>query len=357
MTPNHILTKNFLAVGRSYFDRIAEPSLRETQHLAKPIITTYTIAGKTVRVIAYAETMARVLSLALAHHSRSESEPDLTIHAWDSTTAGKDLVAPWDDELFDKEASSNELAKKESFFGVYVGGEESLNFYDPTTKTGYFWTHDAAQLPDWVLGAPFRTILHWFFNESDIHLIHGAVVGSGGKSVLLTAKSGSGKSTTALSCLLAGMDYLADDYVAVTADRGVAAHSLYHSAKVTREGLGFFPELRDGVWNKEFGSREKAVMFINNLFPGQVKTTADLSAILIPKITGGTTRLVPATKLGAVLAIAPTTLLQLPLAETSKVRAFKSIIDKIPCYYLELGPDIRAIPKTITSFLNDGTLG
>ena len=108
--------------------------------------------------------------------------------------------------------------------------------------------------------------------------------------------------------------------------------------------------------NRDFGDREKAVMFVSDLFPDQVQSSAGLSAILIPKITDGRTRLVAASKLEAILAIAPTTLLQLPLAETNKVTALKSIIEKIPCYYLELGPDIRNIPEVLKSFLKNGTL-
>jgi hypothetical protein len=230
--------------------------------------------------------------------------------------------------------------------------------YDPTTKTGYFWTHDALRLPGWVPSAPFRTILHWFLNESAAHLLHGAVIGSNNQSVLLTAKGGSGKSTTAISCLLAGMDYLADDYIAVTINEDglPLAHSLYQSAKITEHGMQFFPELAEKIWNTNFENREdkreKALFFLQDLFPDQIKTKSTLNAIFIPKITGGVTRIVPATKMEALLAIAPTSLLQLPLAETTKLQAFKEIISTIPCYTLELGPDVRKVPQTIYEFFS-----
>jgi len=346
--------KNFLAVERGYFDRVLYPSLVETQQIISPITKTYLIAGRRVRIHFYGETVAHIYSLALTHHPLLDnSDADLTIYAWDGTTIGRHMMAPWDESTFEKNYTPHQV----SFFGVYVGGEESLSFYDEETKTGYFWTNDASVLPDWVTGAPFRTILHWFLNESNIHLMHGAVVGTNDSSVLLTAKSGSGKSTTALSCLLSGMNYLADDYIAIEGlDKSVTAHSLYHSAKVTKHGLTLFPELHEHVWNKNFDEREKAIMFINDVFPHQTKRTANLNAVLIPKISSGPTRLVPATKIQALVAIAPTTLLQLPLAETDKIQAFKNIIEKIPCYFLELGPEIREIPDVIKSFLNNGTL-
>jgi hypothetical protein len=359
-TPEHILTHNFIPVNREYFLRICEPHLKRTQALTIPIVRTFSMAGKIIRVYFYGQSVFEIFSLALNHHPLVDQEPELTIYAWDDTTTNETPSAPWDEKNFENKHKSDT-----GFFGVYVGGEESLNFYDSENKVGYFWTHDANQLPGWVTSAPFRTIFHWFLAESNIHLMHGAVVGLNNKSILLTAKSGSGKSTTALACLLSGMDYLADDYVAITqvTDSGKIkpfAHSLYHSAKITESGLDYFPEIREKIWNTDFDTREdkreKALFFLMDYFPDQVKHTATLDALIIPKITGGVTRLVPTSKIQALLAIAPTTLLQLPLAETKKISAFKTIIEQVPCYTLELGPDVRAIPNLMKKFLKDGSL-
>lgn len=349
--PTRILAKNFLGLTRGYFERMVQPSLEVTAQTVDPVVKTYVIAGKNICIYFYGETVARVLSLALTQTQAPEGAlPDMTIHAWDSVPTQTDITPPWDDTLVQDDEKN-----LDDFFGVYVGGEESLNFYQPSTRTGYFWTDNVLRMPDWVLGAPFRTIFHWFFNDAGIHFIHGAVVGENSKSVLLTARSGSGKSTTALSCLLSGMEYIADDYVALELGGTVTAHSLYHSAKFTRHALGFFPEFEDIIFNKDFGETEKGVIFLSDVFPGQVKPNASLDAILIPRIVpGGITRIVPTTKMEAMLAIAPTTLLQLPLAETRKVSVFKEILEKMPCYFLDLGPDVRSVPEVIKQFLKNG---
>lgn len=351
--PKHILMKNFLSVSRGYFDRHVKTGLQKTQSTVEPVVKNYSLAGKILRVFLYGDPVAQSLSLAMMHHEIEYSgNPDLTIYAWDSATADTPLPAPWDEPEFKEDSADGSTLSHDSFFGVYIGGEETLNFYDPISRVGYFWTQDARQLPDWAAGAPFRTTLHWFLNESNIHLMHGAVVGHNNQSVLITAKSGSGKSTTALSCVLSGMDYLADDYVAIGLnDDHVTAISLYNSAKVTREGLGLFPELQSGVWNPNFGDNEKAILFMSQLFPDQVTRELPLSAILIPRITGGETTLVPASKIEALVAIAPTTLLQLPFAETNKISAFKEIIQRVPCYYLNLGSDVRGVAGVIKEFL------
>lgn len=346
--PSHILTSNFLALSDAYFDRNVRDSFVDVEKNVAPIALRYSIAGKHILINFYGEHVARVLSRALSHtQTKEEKLPDLTIHAWDLQSSRAPILPPWDDPHFKKD----QPAHAGDFYGVYVGGEESLNFYDSKTRTGYFWTQDVALAPDWVLGAPFRTIFHWFFNTVDIHFIHGAVVGDDSGAVLLTAKSGSGKSTTALSSVVSGMNYIGDDYVAMQLFPTPMAYSLYHSAKMTRSGLQHFPEYKENIVNKDFGENEKAVVFISEIFPEQVKTSAGVRAIMIPRICGGVTRLVKASKIEAMLAIAPTTLLQLPLAETNKMAMFKSILDKIPCYYLDLGQDVRAVPEVIREYL------
>lgn len=347
-TPGHILTKNFLAVRRSYFDRIVKPNLNIAQRKRPVTKKVYSIADKIIHVLYYGPA-ADVLSLALSHTEiASDASPDLTIHAWDSASPDADIIAPWDDPLFDK--TQGDLS--ENFFGVYVSGEESLNFYDPETQTGYFWTYNVTELSDWVIGAPLRTIFHWFLSTQQIHLIHGAVIGEKGKSVLLTARSGSGKSTTSLSCLLSGMDYLADDYVAIKVDQEAQnAYSLYNSAKITKDAVAYFPEFQQSIWNKNFNEKEKAIIFLADIFPNQVKLHASLDAVLIPRITRGKTRIVKASKMDGMIAMAPTSLLQLPMAETKKISVCKDILTVTPCYFLELGPEVRAVPEVIKSFL------
>lgn len=346
--PDHILTDNYLGLSEAYFAHTVLPAYHTAAAAAPLHRTLFHIAGRRIAIHAYGDTVHTQLTRALEHHAvLLEGEPDLTIHAWDDSTATQELTAPWDDPTFTKQPA----AASDTFFGVYVGGEESLNFYDRASRTGYFWTHDAARLPDWALGAPFRTILHWFFNDEHIHLIHGAVVGTEDRALLLTARSGSGKSTTALSALLSGMHYLGDDYVAVEPTDPVTAHSLYQSAKVTPAGLSLFPELVPHVANAGFAPHEKAVIFLNEVLPAQVRTTATLTGICIPRIGPGPTRLVEARKIDAMLAIAPTTLLQLPLAETRKLGAFKEILDRLPCFYLELGPEVRDVPQVLITHL------
>jgi len=344
---NHILTQNFLAIPKTYFDTVFYPALTKAQQAIISYQETLIIAGKNIRIISYTSTSHHAWMMALAHHPKTTNDPDLIIHALDTSSFGNIIPAPWDDPLFEISAQNFDP----EFFGIYITGEESLNFYNPQTKTGYFWVHDGSRMPDWSLGAPFRTILHWFLHAENIHFLHGAVVGNNNQGVLITAKSGSGKSTTSLACLLAGMDFVGDDYVAITTDNTVVAHNLYSSAKVTKPGLQLFPELTEQVWNTNSAETEKAVMFLYPAFSYQIHESLPLTTLLIPRIIGGETTITPANKLEALVAVAPTTLLQLPLAEIGKLKVLKEIIKKLPCYYLNLGSDVKGVSKVIREFL------
>ena len=68
--------------------------------------------------------------------------------------------------------------------------------------------------------------------------MHGAAVGTGGKGVLLAARGGGGKSTLAAACLLSGMDYVADDYVLVSAEGPLRAMPMFSTLKMNLDMKG-----------------------------------------------------------------------------------------------------------------------
>lgn len=340
----NISTPNYIHIRRAYADTVIVPALVGMKGHEQY----YQIAGKMIRICFYSTILRDACSPALAHNAIEKSNKiDLTIHVWDSVSSGVDIVAPWSrPEYVFPQVVDVEHASSNTFKGVYVQGEETLSLYDQQTKNAYFWVHDAQKLPKWVNAAPLRTILHWFLSESDTYMVHGAMIGIGERGALITAKGGSGKSSTALACLLEGMEYLADDYGAVHIGNTLTAYSLYASMKIrSREMKDFQQTLHDPVSGK-------TVAFIHPNFPKQIRQSIPLSCILIPNITHrATTTISPTTKAAAFLALAPTTLFQLPLAESDTLTTLKTIITKIPCYRVELGSDRAEVARTIKAFL------
>lgn len=304
----------------------------------------------------FSKSLADRLMPAFAHLPLVSTRAVVSINLADG--AHMRLVPPWSDDEFMINQTVI-MPKNSTFHGVYVSGEESMNFYDEDSETAYFWTNDVEALPGWVIGAPLRAIFHWIFSAREIQLVHGAAVGRGHESVLLTAKSGSGKSTTALACVLSGMTYLGDDYVGVSVGAdGIVAHSLYDSAKMTPHTQEMFPEYAGHVVSVPSADDRKSVVYVSQVFPKQVLHASHIRAILIPAIDGEakTSSLIPARKYEALRALAPTVFFQLPDTDQSLMGRLAEIVARVPCYHLRLGSDVRAIPDALDSVFSASSL-
>jgi hypothetical protein len=352
----HLSTDNYTIIKRKYFEQVVAPALASIQSNHKPIIRSYLIVGKKIRFRFYSKILCDNMILALDHHDKFEGDPELIIEVWDSKSTGQNMASPWSNPDYFKNITDSGHQTESGFLGVYLFGENTLQMYRRDKNIAYFWVRNDNELPDWVSAEPFRAILNWFMSSNGIHLVHGAAVGIKGRSVLLGARSGSGKSTTSLACLLDGMDYTGDDYVAINTAAQPRCYNLYNSVKVTSDSMKRFPELSEKIWNKETFQNEpgerKAVLFLSKLFDGRVAEEARLDAVLVPRL-GKQTRIVPETKMATMLALAPTILFQLPLASSDKIAELKKIISRTPCYSLELGPEVRDIPRVIKEFLKE----
>lgn len=349
--PLHTLSHNCLSIKRAYLLEVILPALQDVGEKNTPIEKCYHIGGRNLCIQFYSPALSESLTPALAHSEiQRPSKIDLTVHVWDSVSSHTPFASPLNNGEYSFDvATETRTVIDDDFMGVYTNAEETLTLYDRANKTAYFWIHDASAVPVWVCAAPFRTLLQWYLDEFNIHLLHGAVIGNNGKSALLTAKGGSGKSTTALAGLFSGMSYLGDDYVGIQASDKVIAHTLYSSAKVSPQYVQAFSRLKGHVWSQE---GEKSVVFLASLFPSQIPSTCPLSAIVIPVIKHRERSvIIDASKTQAMMAIMPTTLLQLPLFSTNKIKILKKIIEQTPCYSIELSSDSAEAASTINDLL------
>jgi len=351
---SHIVVKKEFQISKKYFNNIVLPAFSKIKAKMRPIKKNYSIAGKNICLYFYSKTLYEKICLSLSHNEiKKTKKSDLTIYLWDTVSTGVHFSPFW--KNYKKYTYDvNKKANTDGFFGVYFDKERALNLYDEKNKVAHFWIYDASEIPFWIVAAPLQTILNWFYTRVDSHLVHGAAVGVNGKSVLITAKGGSGKSTTAISCLLSGMDYFGDDHVIIESDEIIKTHSLFNSVTFFPFMMDQFPELRGKIWNKNSAGIEdrKAVVFLSESFPEQIVKTAPLSAIMIPVIKNiEKTKITKATKLQAMIAMIPTTLFQFNLMEVDKITKLKKIIERTPCYFLELGSNVREVPEAIKSFL------
>lgn len=336
------------------FHRAAWAAFETACAASAPLTHSFEVGGRTLEACFAGEAMLAQVLPALAHLQTAPAPAaDLRVAVWDSASTGQPLpTPPWrpDDQVSRGEIRGFDTGPDLRL--ALQGGSGALSMLHPGSRRGMLWLDDAARCPSWEAAAPLRGLLHWWCAPPRRQLVHGAAVGRDERAVLLTGKGGSGKSTTALTALLAGFDYLGDDYLLCDlATQGPLVHSLYNSAKVDAQTLRKLPGLPAA--QPEPGE-EKAVLYTREHFPAQLRRRAQLCAILVPRVTGGNqTSLHALSAAQAFLALAPTTLFQLPGAGRDAAGFLRRLVAALPCYELQLGasPDstLDAIENVLES--------
>ncbi|HET6618828.1 MAG TPA: hypothetical protein VFG64_02740 [Dongiaceae bacterium] len=226
----------------------------------------------------------------------------------------------------------------------------SLIVHDRERHCSYTWYPDIASLPAWAKASPFRIPLSWLLNRHEMQMVHGAAVAIDGSAVLLAGAGGSGKSTTALACALAGMGYLGDDYCAVDPQRRTV-HMIYRTAKAFPRTLGMLPRLNRLVVNADRITEEKGVIFFEaddlNLIH-----SAGLAAILLPRISiDGRTAVTPASRADAMRALLPSTVGGLMGGTGFTPKALLKLVHDIPVFTMDLGTDLAAVIDAVSSVI------
>ena len=223
---------------------------------------------------------------------------------------------------------------------------------DKERNLALYWIKDRRDLPWWIGGSPLQLILHWWMRTQSHQLTHAAAVGYPHGGVLLTGKSGSGKSTTSLACMKAGMSYVSEDYCLINDLPEIRAYSLYNSAKIEEKTLRFFPELGKYIENSERAKGDKAFFFHHKFQPEKILSDCLLKAIISLKIEQTKDSwLEPILPSDAIAALSASTLWQLTHAGPVAFNHLKRVSEALPCYKLHLGSDLMQAPKLIGALL------
>jgi hypothetical protein len=329
------------------FDR-ATDQLGETSH-------DFRIAGRHVQVRFAGESLAN-LARPLAHlkcdaDSQPAADDGLEILAWQSAEGWSPPRPPWD---FGRLAHGGAIAglDDERVLVNFSGDHDLLCLYHRPTRRALYWLPDSRRLPYWETAAPFRILLHWWSQSFGGHVTHAAAVGRDGEGVLLAGRGGSGKSTTAICCVDAGMEYVGDDYVLLTNAPTPTAHSLYNSAKIHTAFLHrSMPQWRSRV-AAEIGPERKSLLFLHECLRSQVRDRLTIRGVIQPKVAPlRVARITRQPQSLGVLAIAPSTMYQLPEARQASLSFFADFMRDVPAYRLDLSTDLSSAPRELSAFL------
>ena len=329
----------------------------------------FRIAEAVVHARIVGESLVAPLTRALDHLVIEPVEnPDLVINCWDRATSGSaPPLPPIESKLTERPVA--EVGQEGTILwgspALVTDSDEGWQLWrtaygvfsamTPDSNEAWHWVEAADEIRYWDVAAPFKAILHRWARHHGKQLVHAGSVGTDDGAVLFVGKGGSGKSTTSLVCLEAGLQYLGDDYVMVSLEPDPLVHSVSCAAKLEVPQAQRHPHLMPTIWNADqLGDlhNEKAVAFVDHA-PGTVVGTRSLKMVIVPRISGneGTT-ISEFSPGGAFLALAPSTVIQMPGSREAEFAAMADLVKKVPTVQLDLGHDLSTIPPVIVDVIN-----
>lgn len=149
------------------------------------------------------------------------------------------------------------------------------------TNTSYLCLSSDNKYGNLFTSHPFVNEMNWWARAHRLFLVHSAAVGMDGKGVLISAFGGGGKTTLALSCLLQGMDYVADDYLLLDQDKAHLVYPVYATGYMLPDSLELLPQLKKSALDRNPEKENKTLIDLSPYF-SQFAPSMDMKAIVLP---------------------------------------------------------------------------
>ncbi|REJ66499.1 MAG: hypothetical protein DWQ31_14535 [Planctomycetota bacterium] len=219
------------------------------------------------------------------------------------------------------------------------------------------WVAGADRILPWERAKPLLAELTVWLMSQGVVGTHGGFVGRDGEGVLLVGKGGSGKTTTALCCLDAGFEFLGDDHVELEerAAGEFICHGLYASTALWPEHAKRFPRLSTSqMQDVPQTDRPKPCFLLPPQVAAALARPSRVRAVVVPQVDGQeVTTFEPISRLPALLAMAPHSLIaRFPIAARDGLDFMGRVVERVPCFRLNLGSDLAQIPAVMSQLLD-----
>lgn len=281
------------------------------------------------------------------------SSPEMVIwYAQEKDLPQKLKAPPWNG--FNGQGYSD-LISQDDVQLFFQPWQRQVFMYSRSKRTGIYWVRKTGEVPWWESTFSFRILFHMWTQDLPAQLVHAGAMAKNGTGVLITGKSGAGKSTSCLNLLRAGYNYLGDDYVWIELGKPVEVFSLYQTAKIEPDNLQErFSDWKPFIKNKQQYKKQKAIFDIKDLFPKAGITSSIIKAILLPHVAGGDISFFEkASAMHSLMAMAPTTLHHLPHNRESSYQKLVSVTSSLPSYHWHLGRDKGQFIASFNEFLKN----
>jgi hypothetical protein len=309
----------------------------------------YVVAGTSVRLRIVGRGLAQEVTPPFDHLKGSvpAGNPGLTIDIWSQEETGVKGMP-----VTNYERGEFLSAITASPGGRYIKEERygGLVLLDRRTShvVGYRGSSDTLYVDE--RARPIQRLLSIWLDDRDFQLLHSGLVSWEGRGVLFVGKAGAGKSTSSIACLRGGFGFLGDDitWFEDAGDGSYTGHGLFASCLMTPMHLTRFPDLAHHADATKHAHDEKSLVFLSRLFSERMERSVTISVVALPRVVDSDeTSFRPALNGEALLAMAPTSLMFLPGASARSLDKLSNLVERVPCYWLELGRDVDRIPDAV----------
>jgi hypothetical protein len=346
--------------GLAYLDSLRESLVRAGAAAGGFAEEDLYVAGLRVRLRFAGEEIRDILLPPYEHLAAGgPGKPELSIDVFDSASTGvRPAALPW--SAPDPGEATNPILRYQSDRACVVAEAAMgvLSAADPANGEAVLHLRDVGALQHGERAVPLRDALQLLLGERERWLIHAGAAGRDGIGALLVGHSGSGKSTLALSCALAGMEVVSDDYVVLEVSAPPTAHAMQSTAKVSADSAARLrlPEAAMDAAGFEPTPEgpAKAVVDLRFLAPGAIRRSLTVGALVAPMVSDpprpALEQISPARSLQA---LAPSTVLQDKSRSPELLAAMGRLVREVPSYALRLGPEPNANAESIAKVVDD----
>lgn len=308
----------------------------------------YLVAGYAVDVRIVGDQLAGQVAQSFAHLEPANTEcPALTIEYWDEEAAGVTGHRDWtrcpEDLLIMMTASED---------GRFVCEHrpQGIAFLDRSAHRIVACTRSAGKRYLDERARPFHRLLATWLNDRGIQFVHAGLVSVQGHGILFGGHGGAGKSTSSVACLRAGHQYLGDDFIGLEhlQDGSFRGYGLFASCLLELDHMNRFADLLPHALVPYYANEDKAVFYLRELFPDAIRHKTQIRAIALPRLADGEgTCIERASKAETMFALAPTSVMLLPVPTAKAFHALARLVEGVPSYRLHLGRDVDRIPDAV----------
>jgi hypothetical protein len=235
----------------------------------------------------------------------------------------------------------------------YLTYSKSKFSVNSVSKSGAIeFDHSFWQKPFYAQNSFLIMGLILLFWQYGYHELHGAALAKNGKGLLIIGPSGSGKSTLAVSLILEGWGFLTDDLILLyMRERGVEALTIRKYFKIDMEVLKKYPELSKISSVPVPKLKNKAFLYLDEVFKGKQSYRCTPEIIIFPQITHDTeSRLVPMRQSNAFINLLLNNCYNMFLEKGTikkRLNTMESLMAQAESYELSLGLDLYEHPEKI----------